>query len=167
VRELSLDLSALMIRLAGVAATPEDARAHVERALGSGAALERFGRLVEAQGGDWRAAESGRLERAPEIVRVKAQATGTLAVVDTWALGDLVVSIGGGRRAKEDAIDPRVGLMVHRRIGDAVSEGDVLAELHLARPDPAAEARALEAFEISAREVVAPLLVLERIEPDA
>ena len=167
VRELSLDLSAVMIRLAGAADSPEDARARAEKALGSGAALERFGKMVEAQGGDWRAAESGNLARAPEIVKVRARATGTLATVDTWALGDLVVAIGGGRRAKEDAVDSRVGLMVRRRIGDAVKEGDVIAELHLAKPDSGAGERARNAFGISPREVEAPLLVMERIEPDA
>ncbi|MEO5617865.1 MAG: thymidine phosphorylase [Candidatus Eisenbacteria bacterium] len=167
VRELSLELSAVMLRLAGVASSPEDARDRAVRALRSGAALERFGQMVEAQGGDRGAAESGRLARAPEIVAVRSITTGTLVAVNTWELGDLVVAIGGGRRSKEDAVDPRVGLMVHRRIGDAVSKGELLAELHLAKPDPGAEERARNAFEIGAREVPAPLLVMERIESGA
>ncbi len=163
VRALTLELSALMLRLAGAAPDHETALARAGRALDSGEALERFGAMVEAQGGDRRAAEEGRLARAPVTVPVRAAASGRLRAVDTYALGDLVVTIGGGRRAKEDAVDPSVGLRVLRRIGDPVASGDVIAELHLSRLDRSAEARALEAFTIG-DDATAPPLVIERIE---
>jgi len=164
VRELSLELSAVMLRLAGAEPTHEAARVRATRALDSGEALERFGRLVEAQGGDRRAAESATLAPAPEKVTLRSPGEGRIGGIDTYALGDVVVSIGGGRRAKEDEIDPRVGLMVRRRIGDEVREGDVLAELHLARRDAATEARAIAAFRITPVEVEVPTLVIERVD---
>jgi thymidine phosphorylase len=166
VRELTLELAAVMLRLAGADSTHEAARERATRALDSGAALERFGQLVEAQGGDRRAAEDGTLAKAREVVTVRADAPGTIAAVDTFALGDLVVSIGGGRRSKEDSIDPSVGLVVHARIGDAVREGDPLVELHLARKDGSVEARARGAFRLAAIEVTAPTLVMDRVESD-
>jgi thymidine phosphorylase len=72
------------------------------------------------------------------------------------------VAIGGGRRAKEDAVDPRVGLMVRRRIGDAVAVGDVLAELHLAAESGEAVRRAGACFTV-ADAADGPALILERV----
>jgi pyrimidine-nucleoside phosphorylase len=167
VRELSLELSAVMIRLAGVALDHAAARARATLALDSGEALERFGRMVEAQGGDRRAAQEGRLVGAPVRVAVTAAASGTLVAVDTFALGDLVVGLGGGRRAKEDSVDPRVGLLVRRRLGDSVRAGDVLVELHLAAADDAAVERARRAFSVGDGPLAPPALILERIEPAA
>jgi thymidine phosphorylase len=83
--------------------------------------------------------------------------------VDTFGLGEVVVSIGGGRRAKEDAIDPSVGLETMRRIGDRVERGEPLARLHLRSEDPAAVARAARCFTIGER-ALRPELVLERVD---
>jgi pyrimidine-nucleoside phosphorylase len=164
VRELILEFSAVMLRLAGAELDQAAALARARRTLDSGAAFERFGAMVEAQGGDRRAAEEKRLTPAPVQIRVRAGANGTLVGVDTFALGDLVVVIGGGRRAKEDTVDPRVGLMIHRRIGDAVKAGDLLADLHLAASDDAALERARRAFVIEDRPQAPPSLILERVE---
>jgi pyrimidine-nucleoside phosphorylase len=164
VRALILEFSAVMLRLAGTDPDHASALARARRALDSGAAFERFGEMVEAQGGDRRVAEEKRLTPAPMRVPVQAGASGSLVGVDTFALGDLVVAIGGGRRAKEDTVDPRVGLTVRRRIGDAVKSGDVLAELHLASPDDAALERARRAFVIEDRPQAPPSLILERVD---
>ena len=83
--------------------------------------------------------------------------------VDTFGLGELVVAIGGGRRAKEDRVDPRVGLVVTARIGDTVRKGERLAELHIAAEDDGARARAAACFEIGDAPASPPTLVLDRI----
>ncbi len=164
VRELTLELSALMLSLSGAVPAAE-AMARATRALDSGAAWERFVEMVRAQGGDAASVERpGGLPTAPVIVPVTAAASGVLEAVDSFALGELGVAIGGGRRAKEDEVDPRVGLLVRRRIGDPVAAGDLLAELHLAKDDPAAVANARACFRIGAGPVSAPALILERIE---
>jgi pyrimidine-nucleoside phosphorylase len=163
-RELTLELAAVMLRLAGADPGAAAARARAERALGSGAAWERFLELVRAQGGDPAAVERrGGLPRAPHVATVSAGRAGTLAAVDTFALGELMVSIGTGRRAKEDAIDPAVGMRVRCRIGDAVGAGEALAELHLRAPDPGAVARAAACFRIGDGEASPRPLVLERV----
>src|SRR5207253_1243519 len=107
--------------------------------LASGAAWQTFLALVRAQGGDVAAMDRAEpaLARAPHVEPVKADRTGVLAAVRCFAMGEAVVRMGGGRLAKEDAIDPAVGLMVRCRIGDTVKAGDVLAEAHLAKPDAA------------------------------
>jgi thymidine phosphorylase len=163
VRELTLELAARMLELAGAARDRAAARTEAERALGSGAAWERFVAMVRAQGGDVSSVERvDRLPRAPVIVEAPAPRAGTIAAIDTFALGELVVTIGGGRRAKEDAIDPRVGLETLRRIGDRVERGEPLARLHLASDDPRAMARAAQCFTIGDR-AQKPELILERV----
>jgi thymidine phosphorylase len=87
--------------------------------------------------------------------------------VDTFALGEAVVAMGGGRRAVADVVDPRVGLVVRRRIGDDVAVGDVLAEVHLAAEDAVLVARVAGAFTIAPGPAPRPALVLERVEPPA
>jgi pyrimidine-nucleoside phosphorylase len=164
VRELTLELSAVMLRLAGAEPDHAVARGRASRALDSGAALECFGKMVEAQGGDRRAAEESRLAGAPLKVPVTAPVSGTLVGVDTFALGDLVVGIGGGRRSKEDLVDPRVGMRVLRRIGDRIRAGEPVAELHLASPDESALERTRRAFVIEDRACGAPELILASVE---
>jgi thymidine phosphorylase len=153
-----------MLSLSGAVPAAE-AAARAAGALESGAAWERFLRLVQAQGGDPTSVErAGRLPRAPVVRAATAPRTGVLEAVDTFALGELVVAIGGGRRAKEDEVDPRVGLVVGRRIGDQVAAGDMLVELHLAQENPGAIERARGCFHISDGPVQAPELVLERVD---
>jgi pyrimidine-nucleoside phosphorylase len=164
VRALTLDLAERMLELSGGAPDAAAAREAATRALDSGAAWERFVAMVRAQGGDPASVEHpDRLPRAPVVVEARAPRAGTLAAVDTFGLGELVVSIGGGRRAKEDEIDPRVGLETLKRIGDRVEKGEPLARLHLASDDPAAVARAAACFTLGDRPVAQPGLVLERV----
>jgi thymidine phosphorylase len=164
VRSLTLELAALMLSLSGAASVAE-APKRAEQALDSGAAWERFIELVRAQGGDPASVErAGGMPTAPVVVPILAKRAGVLEAVDSFALGELVVGIGGGRRAKEDEVYPRVGLMVRRRIGDRVAAGDVLAELHLAKADAGGAERARACFRIGAGPAVAPELVIERVD---
>jgi pyrimidine-nucleoside phosphorylase len=165
VRGLTLDLAAMMIERSGAERDLAAARRKAEEALRSGAAWLRFLALVEAQGGD-----RSRVERpdglpiAPVRTAIQAPRSGHLAAIDTFAMGELVVAIGGGRRAKEHDIDPRVGLVTHTRIGDSVKAGDRLAELHLAAEDAGAVARAVACYTIADTSVTPPELILERVD---
>jgi thymidine phosphorylase len=126
--------------------------------------LSKFLEMVAAQGGDPKAVENAaRLHPAPMIAMVPAPHDGVIAGCDCYAVGELVVGLGGGRRAKEDAIDPRVGLMVLRQPGERVKAGEPLAELHLAGPDADAVERAAACFTIADAGSTRPDVVLERI----
>jgi pyrimidine-nucleoside phosphorylase len=163
-RELTLDLSAVMLRLAGAEPDDASARKRVEKVLDSGAAWDVFLKMVEAQGGDPASLDRPeRLHPAPIIAMVPAPRDGVVAGCDCFAMGELVVGIGGGRRAKEDAIDPRVGLVVLRQPGDRVKAGEPLAELHLAGPDEGAVERAVACFEVADAGAKRGEIVLERI----
>ena len=117
-----------------------DAVARAERALDSGDALERFRRMVEAQGGDPSVVDdpASVLPSASVIVPLTASGGGRLAAVDAEAIGLASGALGAGRARKGDAIDPAVGIVVRCKIGDQVSAGDPLGEVH-ARTDADAE----------------------------
>ncbi len=163
-RALTLDLAAVMLRLAGTDPDDAAARKRAEKALDSGAAWEKFLEMVRAQGGDPKSVENAaRLHPAPVITMVPAPRDGVMAACDSFALGELGVAIGGGRRAKEDAIDPRVGLVILRQPGDRVKAGEPIAELHLSGPDAGAVERAAECFTIADTAEPRGEVVLERI----
>jgi pyrimidine-nucleoside phosphorylase len=164
VRALTLELAALMLRRAGAEADPRAAGERAARSLDSGAAWQKFVAMVAAQGGDASAVEHPeRLPRAPVVLPVAAPRDGLLAAVDTFALGELGVEIGAGRRALEDAVDPRVGFVIRARIGDRVAAGEALAEAHLSSERPDVVARAALCFEVR-DEGAAPPLVIERMD---
>nr|WP_259945881.1 thymidine phosphorylase [Jannaschia sp. W003] len=155
------------LALCGLVADSEEGAARIGSALASGAAAERFGRMVHAQGGPsdfpdrWR----DRLPAAPVVAELRADAPGVIGSIDTRALGEIVVDLGGGRRREDDRIDPTVGISHIAQIGAVVTEGQPIARVHAADPDEAEEAagRVADAIELATRAVTAPELIREVI----
>jgi len=143
VRDLSVELAARMFA-ASTAGSLEAAREKVTRALDSGAALERFRRNVEEQGGDPRVCDDpGRLEDwTLEEVKVESTRAGFVTSVDASEVGRAVAAIGGGRVRVEDKIDPSVGFLARARIGDELKAGDALGLLYCREESGAVEAAA-------------------------
>lgn len=141
----------------------EDAVAQAERALDDGEALERFRRMVEAQGGDARVVDdpASILPRAPVILPIEADRDGTLAAVNAEGIGLASGALGAGRVRKGDTIDPSVGIVVRPKIGDHLAAGEPIGEVHArSRPDAAeATRRVLSALTLSDSEVSPPPLV--------
>ena len=140
---VSSALTRELLVLGGLARDGVEAGALVQKALASGAAAERFARMVRALGGPADIVEcpDRYLARAPVELAVAPQATGVIARIDARALGLAVVELGGGRRRVEDAIDPAVGLAEVRGVGEAVDRDRPLAIVH-ARSAGDAEAAA-------------------------
>lgn len=138
-------------------------RARAERALDDGAALERFRGMVEAQGGDPRVVDDPEhvLPKAPIVVPLVADRSGTLARVQADEIGLASGALGAGRIRKGDPVDPAVGIVIHPKIGDRLSEGEPIGEIHARTEDDAvgAERRVLAALELTDRRVDAPDLV--------
>ncbi|MFO7675078.1 MAG: thymidine phosphorylase [bacterium] len=131
--EVTLALGEEMLMLAGVARRPAQARRLLLRALGDGRALDVFRRMVEAQGGDPRVVDDpARLPRAPHVVEVKSPDGGYLRQIDAFRIGLLGVELGAGRRKVGARVDPAVGFVFRRKVGDPVQPGDVLFEVHAA-----------------------------------
>jgi thymidine phosphorylase len=149
-RETRLDtvtraLAAELLVLGGLAADDQAAQAAVERALASGAAVERFGRMVTEMGGPPDLVEQpGRhLAEAPVARPVMAPREAYVVSIDARAYGVAVMGLGGGRSRPEDRIDPAVGLTDIRGPGESVGRDKPLAIVH-ARSDADAERAAAE-----------------------
>jgi pyrimidine-nucleoside phosphorylase len=141
----------------------EEGRTRAEAALSSGEALERFRRMVEAQGGDPRVVEEpdSVLPPAPVVSPIRSVEPGVLAAVDAEAVGRAAGELGAGRKRKQDSIDPAVGLILHVKIGDRMEAGEQIGEVH-ARGQEAAEhatRRVLEAISLTDSPVEPPPLV--------
>jgi thymidine phosphorylase len=139
--EVTAALSAELLLLGGLAGDRDDALVRVDKALASGAAAERFARMVRALGGpaDLMEAPDRHLGAAPIIREVRAMENGVVRSVDVRALGLAVVALGGGRTRVQDPVDPAVGVTDAAGPGDAVGPGErALAVVH-ARTDATAE----------------------------
>jgi pyrimidine-nucleoside phosphorylase len=156
VRQLTLELCAELLVSARIDDDPESARQRCAKLLDSGAAYERWGRMVRAQGGN----PDAELKVAPASELV-AEETGVVSSIDTEALGLAIITLGGGRRKMGDAIDHSVGLEMLARIGDRVSRGTPLVRIFSETPN-VAEPAIRQAITISDTGSALPLIV-ERI----
>jgi len=149
--EVTLALAGEMLALGKLAASPEEGRAKAQAALDSGAAAERFTRMVVALGGpkDFVERNEAYLVRAPVTLPVKASRPGFVAAMNTRDAGVAVVDLGGGRRKTSDVIDLAVGFSEFRPVGTPVTEGDTVALVHAA--DDASAERAVAALELCVR----------------
>jgi pyrimidine-nucleoside phosphorylase len=165
-RALTVALGAEMLILGGGATTQEDGARRIAAALDDGRALERFRRIVEAQGGDPRVVdEPARLGRAPVEVVALAGRRGRIVAIDAEAIGQAVVVLGGGRRRKEDAVDPLVGILMDARVGDEVDADQPVARVRCRDADAGRAAADLvaRALAVGAGPAVVPPLVHEVI----
>jgi thymidine phosphorylase len=146
-REVTLALSAELLRLGGVVEDEAAARAAAEQALDGGTAAERFAAMVSELGGpaDLMEAPDRHLPAAPVIAAAEPVEAGTVASVDVRAVGLAVVGLGGGRLRETDPIDHAVGLTEVAAPGERVGPGQrPLALVHA--PSDEAAARAGEAL---------------------
>ena len=140
-----LEACAYLLVLGRKASSLEVGRQMSEDALASGRAWEKFRALVGSQGGDLAYIdEPARLPSAGCMLDVRAQRAGWLSQVNARVVGETAVEMGAGRERKGDVIDHGVGILVHRKVGDRVEDGEVIFTLH-AR-NSAEAARAAEAL---------------------
>jgi thymidine phosphorylase len=141
--EVVVALGAEMLRLGRLVRTVAHGRAAMQRALDSGAAAERFAKMVAAMGGpkDLLERPDKHLAAVDVVVPVHAERAGVVTRVDTRAVGMAVVALGGGRTRPQDPIDHAVGLTRLAGVGDTVDAERPLALVH-ARSAAAAETAA-------------------------
>jgi pyrimidine-nucleoside phosphorylase len=166
IRALTVRLGAEMLLLGRAAKTRTEAEASLERAIASGAGLERFALCVKLHGGDVRVVEDpSRLPRAPRELVVLAPRAGVVATIDAGALGRAATVLGAGRLRKEDRVDPGVGLTLGAKEGARVARGDALCTIRYA--DEARLRAALPqiegAFTVGQRASAKKRLVLETL----
>jgi pyrimidine-nucleoside phosphorylase len=153
---LSLRLGSEMLRMASAPLTD------LGRLLSDGTALRKFAQLVEAQSGDPRVVDDlSRLPTAPVQRQVAAAESGQVAAIDALEIALVSKSLGAGRDRKDAAIDLAVGIVLQKKIGDAVRQGEPVATVH-ARTEQAAQqvaTRVAGAFRVAASAQPRPLLL--------
>jgi pyrimidine-nucleoside phosphorylase len=168
------DLAGFIVALAGrivvVAgrAGEQEAEAVVRRAIQSGAALEKLRGLIAAQGGDAAVVDDySRLPVAGRRTPLAAGRSGYVARLDAERIGRAAVALGAGRSTVEDRIDHGAGVLIQRKPGDQVKEGEVVLELLYNDDRGVADALALAsaALEIGDAPPPAPDLVREWVRP--
>ncbi len=165
ITELVVLLAGEMICLGGQAASPADGALRAVEVLASGDAFETFLRMVEAQGGDPRvleAPEDREGYRPRAVVKAPEGVDGYVAGIDALAIGRISQALGAGRTTKEDGVDPTAGLVLNKKPGDPVREGDILATVYTRTTDDLADRLAAVAAAYSYvddRPAGAPLLL--------
>ncbi|WP_284760123.1 thymidine phosphorylase [Agrobacterium sp. fls2-241-TYG-188a] len=134
IETLVLAFAAEMLLQSGSVSSLPDGEALAREALATGAAMERFGKMISALGGpsDFIEKPGHYLKPAPYIAPVLATEDGFLSTCQTRDLGMVVVALGGGRRHPGDAIDHRVGLSDILPLGTRVEKGQSIAMVHAA-----------------------------------
>jgi len=103
----------------------------LEKKIHSGEALAKFRQIVRYQGGDTRVIDDySRLPLAQKKTVVRAQKSGYVHAIDTYQIGVQLIVLGGGRRQKDDTIDPSCGFRIHKKIGDYVAKGEPLIDIY-------------------------------------
>ena len=159
-------IASRMLVLAGAAADDATALEAVDRALGSGAALDRFRRMVERQGGSPRIVDdTSLLPQTTERREVVAPRSGFITAMRAEAIGRASNALGAGRNKVTDAVDHAVGVTLLAKPGDAVSAGQPLALLHHRGGRGVEEAEALcrTAFDIGETASVARPKILGEV----
>ena len=157
--KLCLVLGSCMLTEAGFTSTWEEAEHMLLDAVRSGRALDKLAEMVDAQGGDPDAVRHPELlPHAPVTLDVPASRAGYISRIHAEQVGLVSMKLGGGRATKEDVIDPAVGVVLHRKLGDPVKTGESLATVHASDEERAREAvRQLQScFEFSDAPVSRP-----------
>jgi len=166
-KTVALRLAAKILVLSGAAKDTQEALEKLEAKIASGEGLKKLAEIIAAQGGNPEVAyNTSLLPKAPGRVEITAASDGYIAAFDTGRIGYAAKALGAGREKKEDIIDPAVGLVMNRRIGDFVRAGDSIATLHTGAGSDVAEAVRLMngCVTISETPVEKPVLIYEDIE---
>ncbi len=127
---LSIELAAEMVVMAGLAGSLEEARKSCRRTIADGSALSTFARLIEAQGGDPRVIDDPSILPQPRrSIAVKADRSGYVRAPSARPVGHATMLLGAGRSRMDSPVDHAVGVILHKKVGDAVDRGEPLFTL--------------------------------------
>jgi len=130
-KDLCLELAGWMLHLGRATKTVEEGKKRSAELIFSGSALEKFRKMVELQGGDAHVLDdAGRLPLARQTMQVAAAKAGYIGSMQCEQMGTACVILGGGRERKEDSVDPAVGIVLHKKVGDRVNVGEPIATIH-------------------------------------
>ncbi len=125
IKDLCVDVASQMVHMA-TNEEYESCKKKVLEVIDNGKAYQKFLEFVKAQGGDITS-----LKVSDKTIEIRSNKEGTLKTIYALPLGELSVSLGAGRRSKEDAIDYTVGIVINKEVGDIIKKNDLLATLYV------------------------------------
>lgn len=129
--ELCYTSGAIMLKQAKVVKDYEEGRAKLEEAIKSGAAFDKFVKMIEAQGGDISyILHPEKFELAKNQIEIRASQSGYVTSLNALEIGVSSMKLGGGRETLDDVIDMSAGILLNKKVGDHVDKGELLATLH-------------------------------------
>lgn len=130
--ELCLTLGSYLVIDAGLETTLEGARAILYEQIKNGKALEKLAELVKSQLGDVDYIYHPELFDLGDIIELKATKSGYISKIDSYKVGHASMLLGAGRETLDSDIDYSVGIVLQKKVGDYVSQGETLALLYVA-----------------------------------
>lgn len=129
--QLCLEAGSIMLLQNELANTKDEAISMLKKTIEDGSALHKLEELVAHQGGNVEQIHHPELlPKAKEIIEICAKQEGYIKELHALELGNLAMRLGAGRKTKEDVIDPAVGIVLQKKDGDHVQQGDILAYVH-------------------------------------
>ena len=136
VKAVVLELGTYMIVLAGITDDLEKAKTMLNENLQNGKAYKKFEELVENQGGDITyLSDINNFETSKYVEPIYSEKSGYIYSIDAKEIGKLACTLGAGRIRKEDKIDHSVGIVLAKKVGDYVTKDEILAYLHINKPE--------------------------------
>ncbi len=129
--KLCIEAGSIMLVQARIASSIHEAEGMVRKSIEDGSAFQKLQAMVNAQGGDVnQILYPERLPQATYIIPLPSITSGYVKHMNALEIGTLAMKLGAGRCTKEETIDPAVGIVLRKKVGDYVEEGDILAEIH-------------------------------------
>ena len=162
--ELCLVLGSQMAYLGGVASSLEEARTMLEENIKNGKALEKFKTFIEAQGGNPEVVDRPEelLPQAEFKIEVKADEAGVISKINADELGVAAMLLGAGRETMDSELDLAAGLMLHKKIGDAVEAGETIVTIYSNKEDVDASIKKIKA-NIELSDYAEPLTLIHEV----
>lgn len=134
--ELCVSLGAIMLDQAGIESDHEKAKAMLHGKIASGEAYDKLRAMIASQGGDVSYLDDpSRFEKASVAVDILAERDGYVQSITALAIGEGAMQLGAGRATKDDTVDVTAGVILHKKIGDAVRAGDALMTVYTNKQD--------------------------------
>lgn len=164
--DICVILATNMLELAKIGSY-EECKAKVKQSIKDGSAFNKFVEMVRAQGGDENVIlDTSNFKQAPFKKEIKSKKSGYINHVNTEEYGMASLLLGAGRNKKEDEIDPSAGLILNKKTGDFVNEGDVIATMYTSSEDKfnLAEEKIINATIISSEKPIQRPLILSIVK---
>ena len=169
-QQLVMELAGNMLLMSGMAETRQQAHEQLQTALESKAGIEKFKRFIELQGGDVTVVDDiGRLPQPTIKKEIESRKSGYVAAIDALEVGLASKMLGAGRNTKDGTVDPSVGIILKKKVGDRIKSGEPIAVFYSdgdQKKIELAKEKLLNAYTIGAHRVRPPRFLYARVTKD-